>query len=87
MIGALVGLLVAGFVGLIVVSVVGAVLIGLTFAALAIAIKVIPLLLIGYVVVKLLGGGGHRHRRMCHGPRRHRGNLSARDREWLDSPA
>ena len=87
MIGALIGMLVAGFVGLVVIGVVAAVLIGLTFAALAIAFKVIPLLLVGYLVVKLLGGGGHRQRRMCHAPRRYRGNLSARDREWLDSPA
>jgi ABC-type transport system involved in cytochrome bd biosynthesis fused ATPase/permease subunit len=85
MIGALIGMLVAGFVGLVVVGVVAAVLIGLTFAALAIAIKVIPLLLVGYLVVKVLGGGSHRRR--CHAPRRYRGNLSARDREWLDSPA
>ena len=78
MLTALVGLLVAGVVGIVVLVMVMAVL-GLVLGAVgmmvALAFKLIPLLLIGWVVVKLVqkGEGGSRPR------------IASSDRAWLDS--
>ncbi|MBV9773289.1 MAG: hypothetical protein JO040_05030 [Gemmatimonadetes bacterium] len=79
MIAALLTLLVLGIVGIVVVGIVlalvGAVF-GLAFGALGLAFKALPLLLVGWLVVKLVqrksGGGSYRQ-------------ISAADRKWLDS--
>ena len=81
MIGALVGLLVAGVVGLVVLvailAIVGLVfglalgVVGLVFA---LAFKVLPLLLVGWIVVKLIQKTD-----------RPRYRISAADQRWLDT--
>ncbi|HEX5725125.1 MAG TPA: hypothetical protein VFX98_06645 [Longimicrobiaceae bacterium] len=83
MLGALVGLITAGFVGLIVLMVVG-MMFGLVFGifgfAALLALKVVPLLLCGWLVVKLV--------RRAERPRelpRYGGGLSTADRNWLDT--
>ena len=76
MIGALMGLLVAGVVGLVVLVALLAV-VGLVFGVVglmvALAVKLIPLLLIGWVVVKLIQKTDHPRYR-----------ISAADQPWLD---
>lgn len=67
MISTLLTLFVVGIVALMVISVVGAVL-GL---AVGLLFKVLPVLIVGYVVVRLLA------------PRQRK--LSAEDRKWLES--
>lgn len=67
MISALLTMLVVGIVALMVLSVVGAVL-GL---AVGLLFKLLPIMLVGYVVVRLLA------------PRQKK--LSAEDRRWLES--
>jgi hypothetical protein len=67
MISTLLTLFVVGIVALMVLSVVGAVL-GL---AVGLLFKLLPILIVGYVVVRLLA---HRQRK-----------LSAEDRKWLES--
>lgn len=67
MISTLLTLFVVGIVALMVLSVVGAVL-GL---AVGLLFKVLPILIVGYVVVRLLA------------PRQRK--LSAEDRKWLES--
>ena len=81
MISALVGLLAAGIVGLVVLVVLFAVLglvLGVVGMAVMLVFKVLPLLLIGWIVVKLVQSGERRS--LPRGPR-----LSASDRAWLDS--
>lgn len=78
MIGALVGLLVLGFVGMIALVATIAVL-GLVFSMVFGAVsfllfKILPIVVVGWVVLKLVG-----HR--C--PPRARG-ISAADQRWLD---
>ena len=82
MLSALIGLVVAGFVGLIVLTVVLAVfgaLFGIAFGMLglvmALAFKVLPLLLVGWLVVKLVQRGERSSARS---------RLSSSDRRWLD---
>lgn len=81
MISALVGIVVAGIAALVAVTVllaVVSVVFGLAFGILglmiALAVKVLPLLLVGWVVVKLIQRG-----------ERPRGRLSSSDRAWLDT--
>ncbi|HEX2190306.1 MAG TPA: hypothetical protein VHG51_15465 [Longimicrobiaceae bacterium] len=79
MLTALLTLLVIGIVGLVVFSLVLAlvgVVFGLAVGAVSLLFKLLPVLLVGYVVVKLIGRGG--------GSRSHR-QLSASDQRWLDS--
>jgi hypothetical protein len=83
MLSALIGIVVAGIVGLVVLTVALALigtLFGLVFGivglAVALAVKVVPLLLVGYVIVKLVQRGER-----CGS----RSRLSAADRAWLDS--
>lgn len=76
MLGALITLLVFGFVGLVAVSVVLAVVgavFGLAFGLAGFLLfKVAPILLVGWVVLKLVGRSrGRRH-------------ISAADQRWLD---
>ncbi len=77
MIGTLLTLLIAGFVGLVAISVilalVGAVL-SVTFGIVGFLLfKVAPILLVGWVVLKLVERG------------RGRRQISAADQRWLDS--
>jgi len=77
MIGAIVGLIGALVVGVVVIAVVLALLglvFGLAVGLLALAIKLLPIVLIGWVVVKLVQRA-----------ERPRGVLSASDQRWLDS--
>ena len=79
MLSALVGLLVAGVVGIVVLVMLMAVL-GLVLGAvgmmLALAFKLVPLLLIGWVVVKLIQKSERGS---------YRTPIAASDRRWLDS--
>jgi hypothetical protein len=84
MLTALIGIVVAGIAAVVVLTVLLAivgVVFGLAFGLLglvfALAFKVLPLMLIGWVVVKLI------QRTEGSGVRRSR--LSASDRAWLDS--
>ena len=77
MLGTLITLLIAGFVGLIaislVLSIIGA-LISVTFGAVGFLLfKVAPILLVGWIVLKLVDRGRGRRR------------ISAADQRWLDS--
>jgi hypothetical protein len=77
MLGTLIALLIAGFIGLIaislVLSIVGA-LLSVTFGVVGFLLfKVAPLLLIGWIVLKLVDRGRGRRR------------ISAADQRWLDS--
>lgn len=79
MLGALLGLLIVGVVGIVAVIATLAVL-GMVFSMVFGGItfmffKVLPLLLIGWVVVKLVGSGA------CGRPR---SRISAADQRWLD---
>lgn len=76
MIGALIGMVVAAVAAVLVMGLVLAVVgtvFGLAFGALALALKILPLLLVGWVIVKLV--------QRAERPR----GLSAADRAWLDS--
>lgn len=84
MLSALVGLVVIAIVGFVVLTVLLAifgVIFGLAFGllgmAIALAVKVLPLVLVGWLVVKLIQRG-ERSRRSY--PR-----IPASDRHWLDS--
>ncbi len=81
MISALVGIVVAGIAALVAISVllvVVSVVFGLAFGvvglALTLAFKVLPILLVGWVVVKLIQRN-----------ERPRSRLSSSDRAWLDT--
>ena len=81
MISALVGIVVAGIAALVAISVLlvlVSVVFGLAFGivglALTLAFKVLPILLVGWVVVKLIQRN-----------ERPRGRLSSSDRAWLDN--
>jgi hypothetical protein len=81
MLGALISLLVVGIVAFVVLTVLLAifgVVFGLAFGllglVLALAFKVVPVLLVGWLVVKLIQRG-----------ERPRSRLSAADRAWLDT--
>lgn len=77
MLTALLMLVVVGIVGLVAVSIVFALVaavFGLAFGAVALLFKLLPLLLVGYVVVKLVQRSG-----------RSRGRLTGADQRWLDS--
>lgn len=83
MLSALIGIVVAGIVAVVVLSVVLAlvgVVFGLAFGlvglVLTLAFKVMPILLVGWLVVKVIQRGEDRGRRS---------RLSAADRAWLDS--
>jgi len=76
MIGALIGAIVAVVAAVAVIGVFVAVL-GVVMAMLALAFKVLPFLLLGWLAVKLV--------RRVERPRRD--GLSAADRKWLDSPS
>jgi archaellum biogenesis protein FlaJ (TadC family) len=83
MLSALVGLVVAAVVGMVVLTVVLAILgvvFGLAFGILgmmiALAIKVVPLVLVGWVVVKLIQRS---ERKASYA------SIPASDRRWLDS--
>lgn len=76
MLTALLTLFAIGIVGLVLVSVALAlvgVVFGLAFSAVALALKVLPFVLVGWLVVKLLQKNGDRRR------------LTASDQNWLDS--
>ena len=73
MIGAIVGLIGALVVGVVLLALLG-VVVGLVVGLLALAIKVLPIVLIGWVVVKFVQRA-----------ERPRGVLSAADQRWLDS--
>jgi hypothetical protein len=77
MIGAIVGVIAALVVGVVVIGVVLALLgivFGLAVGLLALAVKVLPIVLIGWLVVKVIQRA-----------ERPRGALSASDQRWLDS--
>ncbi|HEV7588197.1 MAG TPA: hypothetical protein VGO40_08685 [Longimicrobium sp.] len=77
MIGAIVGLIGALVVGVVVIGLVLALLgvvFGVAVGLLALTLKVLPILLIGWVAVKLVQRAERR-----------RGALSASDQRWLDS--
>lgn len=77
MLTALLTLFVIGIVGLAAVSIVFALVaavFGLVFGAAALLFKLLPVLLLGYVVVKLVRGSGGS-----------RGRLTGSDQRWLDS--
>jgi hypothetical protein len=83
MLSALIGLVVAGFAAVIVLTVLLAifgVVFGLAFGivglVLALTFKVLPIVLVGWVVVKLIQRGERRSARST---------LSSADRRWLDS--
>jgi len=69
----LIGGLVVGVVLLGVVMGALGLVFGLGVALLALALKVLPFLLVGWVVVKLVGGGS-----------KPRSSISAADKRWLD---
>jgi len=73
MIGAIVGLIGALVVGVVLLALLGMVL-GVVLGLLALALKLLPIVLIGWVVVKLVQRA-----------ERPRGVLSAADQRWLDS--
>lgn len=78
MVTALVSLVVAGVIALVVFAVLMALLglvLGTVFGLLALAVKLVPILLVGWIVVKLVRAG----------ERRSGGRLSASDRQWLDA--
>jgi hypothetical protein len=86
MIAGLVALIVA-FVAVVVVlafalAAVG-LLIGGVVALVALAFKLAPFLLVGWIALKLGGGGGCRRSL----PRSPRGRMASADDAWLDSPA
>jgi hypothetical protein len=77
MLGSLITLLIAGLVGIVAISIilaiVGAVL-SITFGLIGVLLfKVVPILLVGWVVLKLVERGRGRRR------------ISAADQRWLDS--
>lgn len=72
MLASLLMLFLVGFVSLVVLTVVLAVIGGMLSLAGVLLFKVAPVLLLGWVVLKLLDRG------------RPRGGLSAADRRWLD---
>ena len=80
MLSALLTLFVVAIVGVVALAVIFAlvgVVFGLVFGALALLLMALPVILVGWVVVKLLqrsgrGGGGHRR-------------LTPADQRWLDS--
>jgi hypothetical protein len=77
MIGALIKLLLVGVAAVVVLGVVLGIvgmLFGLAFGLVALAFKLAPLVLVGYVIFKLVERGNRR-----------RGQISAGDRAWLDS--
>ena len=78
MLTAMLTLFVICIVGLVAVSILFALVaavFGLAFGALGLLFKLLPVLLVGYVVVKLVQrGGGGSHRR-----------LAPSDQAWLDS--
>jgi hypothetical protein len=83
MLSALVGIIVVGIAAIVVLTVLLAifgVVFGLAFGLLglviALAFKVLPLVLVGWVVVKLIQRGERSA---------HRSRISASDRAWLDS--
>lgn len=80
MIRALFALLVVGAVGFVVLTVLLAIFgalfglaVGLVWLVLTLAFKILPVVLVGWLVVKLFQRSGGTHRR-----------LSAEDRRWLD---
>ena len=77
MLGTLITLLIAGFVGLIAISIILAIIGGLlsvTFGIVGFLLfKVAPILLVGWVVLKLVERGKTRRR------------IAAADQRWLDS--
>lgn len=84
MLSALIGLIVVGIVAFVVLTVLLAIfgaLFGLAFGligmALALAFKILPLVLVGWLVVKLVQRGGRSSGS--------RSRLTAADRRWLDS--
>lgn len=83
MLSALIGLLVVGIVAFVVLTVLLAifgVLFGLAFGflglLLTLAVKILPIVLVGWLVVKLIQRGERSSARA---------RLSAEDRAWLDS--
>jgi hypothetical protein len=79
MIGALVGLLVAGVVAvfaLLMVMLVFGLVLGAVGLMIALAVKVVPFLLLGWIGVKLVQRA-----------ERPRAGISAADQHWLDSAA
>ncbi len=77
MLTALLTLFVIGIVGLVAVSIVFALVaavFGLAFGAVALLFKLLPFLLVGYVVFKLVQRSGSS-----------RGRLTGSDQRWLDS--
>jgi len=84
MLSSLIGIVVVGIVAVVVLTVLLAVfgaIFGLAFGllglALALVFKVLPVLAIGYLVVKLV--------QRAERPRGYEARLSASDRRWLDS--
>lgn len=77
MLGTLITLLIAGFIGLIAISIVLAILgaiLSVSFGIVGFLLfKVAPLLLLGWIVLKLVDRG------------RSRREISAADQRWLDS--
>jgi len=77
MLGTLITLLIAGLVGLVAVSVILAILgavLSMTFGLVGfLLLKVAPVLLVGWIVLKLVDRGRNRRR------------ISAADQRWLDS--
>lgn len=76
MLGMFLTLLIAGFIGLIalglVLTILGAIL-SLTFGVAILALKLAPVLLVGWIVLKLVDRG------------RRKRQISAADQRWLDS--
>lgn len=80
MLTALIGLVVAGIAAVVVLTLlftVFSVVFGLLGLVVALAFKVLPLVLVGYVIVKLVQRGERSG--LC------RSRLSASDRAWLDT--
>lgn len=77
MLGTLIALLIAGFVGILAISLILAIvggILSLTFGIVGFLLfKVAPVLLIGWVVLKLVDRSRNRRR------------ISAADQRWLDS--
>ncbi|HEX2093024.1 MAG TPA: hypothetical protein VHG28_11505 [Longimicrobiaceae bacterium] len=78
MLSALLTLFVIGILGFVAVTVILALLgvfFGLAFGAVALLFKALPILLIGWVAVKLIRRGESRYRRQ----------ITPADQRWLDS--
>jgi hypothetical protein len=77
MIGTLITLLVAGLIGIVAISVILAILgvvLSVTFGLVGILLfKVLPILIVGWLVLKVIDRGRGRRR------------ISAADQRWLDS--